>query len=99
MKACPRSDEFMWYPFNGISILGVEFATLVTLSRHLYGRHDWRPLFLVWIFKRDLTIIAYAKFDEFLIVGYFKSFRCYCHSVGYSTMPMINEKERFRISL
>ena len=29
------------------------------------------PPFLLWIFKSDLTMIAYAKFNGILTVGYF----------------------------
>ena len=34
-------------------------------------------------------MIAYAKFNGFLTVGYFLNGKfCYCHLVEYSTMPL-----------
>ena len=43
MKAYARFDEILTvrYFFNGLSILDVEFATLVSLWGHLYGRDNW----------------------------------------------------------
>ena len=46
--------------------------------------------FFVLDFQRGFDNIAYAKFDEFLTVGYFLNglFRCYFHLVEYPTMPL-----------
>ena len=43
MNAYPKFDEILtvWYFLNGLSILGVKFATLVPCWLHLYGRYDW----------------------------------------------------------
>ena len=38
---------------------------------------------LFWIFKGDMTGITYAKFNGFLIVGYFSNRLFECH-----TMPL-----------
>ena len=53
------------------------------------------PPFLFWIFKGDLTRIAYAKFLGIIMVGYimneFKwilSSRCHCHLVEYPNLPL-----------
>ena len=49
----------------------------------------------VWIFKGGLIMIAYAKRDEFLIVGGISkwTFRCYCHHVEYPNMPLIERSD------
>ena len=48
--------------------------------------------FSFWIFKGGLSMTTYAKFNEFLNVGYFlnglSSFRCYSDLVEYLTMPL-----------
>ena len=74
-----KLNHAMGYLLNELLILDMKFANLVPLGRHLYERHDWwppaphppPPPFYFWFSKRDLTMIAYAKFMGFLSVGYF----------------------------
>ena len=60
MKACARFDEILTLAvfLNGLAILDVKFANLVP------------PPSIFYIYKGELTIIASAKFNEFLMVGY-----------------------------
>ena len=48
MKAYARFEEILnlGYLLYGLSILDAEFANLVPLWCHLYGRDAWRPPFL-----------------------------------------------------
>ena len=51
-------------------MLFMKFENSVPLWYHLYGRHDWWPPFLFWMFKWDLTMTDYVQFNEFLTVWY-----------------------------
>ena len=71
MKANARFDEYLTLGYFLNGLLDVKFEKCLPLLRHLYGRCDCVPPFLFWVFKGDLTMIVYTKFNGFLTAEYF----------------------------